>query len=114
MTDPNDMEDPQAGEVLPPMLYEAWWAFSMDAQSRAERLNKNAEFVRLLSVNTKITKVGMEMCFELLQPLMQAALPYFEAGVMDTRVGQADANLVRLLDEFKEIATYDHKKGGLE
>ena len=25
MTDPNDMEDPQAGEILPPMLYDAYW-----------------------------------------------------------------------------------------
>ena len=107
MTDPNDMEDPQAGEVLPPMLYEAWWAFSMDAQSRAEHLNKDAEFVRLLSVNTKIAKVGMEMCFELLQPLMQAALPYFEAGVCDTRTGQADAGKLAELAQFKGIVEYE-------
>lgn len=66
------------------------------------------------SVADKFVKVGMELAWQQLKPLMQAALPYFEAGVMDTRVGQADANLVRLLDEFKEIATYDHKKGGLE
>ena len=107
MTDHNDMEDPQAGEILPPMLYEAWWAFSMDAQSRAERLNKDAEFVRLLSVHTKIAKVGMEMCFELLQPLMQAALPYFEAGLCDTRTGQADAGKLAELAKYKEIVCYE-------
>ena len=26
MTNHNDMEDPQAGEILPPILYEAWWS----------------------------------------------------------------------------------------
>jgi hypothetical protein len=49
----------------------------------------------------------MEMCFELLQPLMQAALPYFEAGVRDTRSGQADAGKLAELAQFKEIAEYD-------
>lgn len=32
MTDPNDMEDQQEGEMLPPELYEDWFAFCMECK----------------------------------------------------------------------------------
>ena len=90
--DPNDMEDPQSGEILPPMLYDLFWSYCLSVHGE----------VYALSV-----KAGMELAWKQLKPLMQAALLYFEAGVRDTRLAQADANLVRLLAEYKEIATYD-------
>ena len=76
MNDLNDMEDPQAGEILPPMLYELFWN---------EAISFNGE-LQVLHF-----KAGMECVYHALKPLMQAALPYYEAGVKDTRLGQADA-----------------------
>ena len=91
MTDPNDMEDPQAGEVLPPMLYDLFWN---------EAISFNGE-LKVLHF-----KAGMECVYKALKPLMQAALPHYEAGVMDTRTGQVDAGKLAELAQFKEIVEY--------
>ena len=91
MTDHNDMEDPQAGEILPPMLYDLFWN---------EAISFNGE-LKVLHF-----KEGMECVYQALKPIMQAALPYFEAGVHDTRSGQADAGKLAELDAFKELVTY--------
>ena len=97
MTDPNDMEDPQAGEVLPPMLYEVWWAMAMRVKPRGQTQNSACD---------KMIKQGMELAYQQLKPLMQAALPYFEAGVCDTRTGQADAGKLAELERYKGIVNY--------
>lgn len=91
MTDPNDMEDPQAGEILPPMLYDLFW-------ERAISFNGELKVLHF--------KAGMECVYQALKPLMQAALPYFEAGVHDTRSGQVDAGKLAELARYKEIAEY--------
>ena len=93
MTDPNDMEDPQAGEILPPMLYEAWW--------------ENCLCDIEICESNRIFRRGMEFAYKQLKPLMQAALPYYEAGVHDTRSGQADAGKLAELAWYKEIAEYE-------
>jgi len=95
MTDPNNMEDPQAGEILPPMLYEAWWACV--AQNDSESVYED-----------ELVKRGMECACAALKPLMQAALPYFEAGVRDTRMGPADAGKLAELAAYQEVATYEN------
>ena len=92
MTDPNDMEDPQFGEILPPMLYDLFWN---------EAISFNGE-LKVLHF-----KAGMECVYQALKPLMQAAMPYYEAGVMDTRTGQTDAGKLAELAMFKEIANYE-------
>ena len=94
MTDPNDMEDPQAGEILPPMLYEAYW------ENRVSDGGVYSNYDRAF-------KDGMEFALQQLKPLMQAALPYYEAGVCDTRTGQADSGKLAELERYKEIAEYD-------
>ena len=91
MTDPNDMEDPQAGEILPPMLYDLFW-------ERAISFNGELKVLHF--------KAGMECVYQALKPLMQAALPYFEAGVCDTRTGQADAGKLAELERYKGIVNY--------
>ena len=98
MTDPNDMEDPQAGEILPPMLYEVWWAMAMRVKPRGQTQNSACD---------KMIKQGMELAYQQLKPLMQAALPHYEAGVKDTMFGQADAGKLAELATFKEIANYE-------
>ena len=98
MTNPNDMEDPQAGEVLPPMLLENWYAFCLESESQ----NKN----NAACINS-VLKIGMEIAWKSLHPYLKAALPYFEAGVCDTRSGQADAGKLAELAMFKEIANYE-------
>ena len=97
MTDPNDMEDPQAGEILPPLLLDDWYAFCMECKGLGQLQSQ--------AIDGAI-KLGYELAWQQLKQLMQAALPYFEAGVRDTRLKQADANLVRVLAEYKEIANY--------
>jgi hypothetical protein len=52
-------------------------------------------------------KRGMECCYKLLLPYIKAALPYFEAGVRDTRSGKADAGKLAELARYKEIAEYE-------
>ena len=94
LIEPVDQEATQSGEILPPMLYDLYWNDCMSIYTR------NAGEDRAF-------KAGMELAWQQLKPLMQAALPYFEAGVRDTRLAQADANLVRLLAEYKEIASYE-------
>ena len=97
MTDPNDMEDPQAGEILPPILYEAWWSEdTVISGSQGGIAMEGMGFKR-----------GMEFCFVKLLPLLKAALPYYEAGVMDTRTGQADAGKLAELAQFKGIVEYE-------
>lgn len=93
MTDPNDMEDPQHGEILPPMLLDAYW------ENRASDGGVYSNYDRAF-------KDGMEFALELHKPLMQAALPYYEAGVCDTRSVQADAGKLAELARYKEIAEY--------
>ena len=92
MTDHNDMEDPQAGEVLPPMLYDLFW-------ERAISFNGELKVLHF--------KAGMECVYKALKPLMQAALPYFEAGLCDTRTVQADAGKLAELAQFKGIVEYE-------
>lgn len=92
MTDPNDMEDPQFGEILPPMLYDLFWN---------EAISFNGE-LKVLHF-----KAGMECVYQALLPYLKAALPYYEAGVHDTRSGQADAGKLAKLAMFKEIANYE-------
>jgi len=58
------------------------------------------------SVADKFVKVGMELAWQQLKPLMQAALPYYEAGVCDTRLGPADAVKLAELSAFQEIVNY--------
>jgi hypothetical protein len=91
MTDPNDMEDPQAGEVLPPMLHDLFWerAISFDGELKVLHF-----------------KAGMECVYQALKPLMQAALPHYEAGLPDTRVGQENGQKLGDLAQFKEIVEY--------
>ncbi len=98
MTDHNDMEDPQAGEVLPPMLLENWYAFCLESKSQGEH---DAAFIH------SVLKIGMEIAWKSLHPYLKAALPYFEAGVCDTRSGQADAGKLAELATFKEIANHE-------
>ena len=88
MTDPNDMEDPQAGEILPPILYDLFWNDAISFNGELQVLH---------------FKAGMECVYQALLPRMQAALPYYEAGVRDTRLGQADESVVRALAEYKEL-----------
>ena len=92
MTDPTDMEDPQAGEILPPMLYDLFW-------ERAISFNGELKVLHF--------KAGMECVYKALKPLMQAALPYFEAGVCDTMKGQADEGKLAELERYKGIAEYE-------
>ena len=92
MTDPNDMEDPQFGEILPPMLYDLFWN---------EAISFNGE-LKVLHF-----KAGMECVYQAILPYLKAALPYYEAGVMDTRSGQVDAGKLAELATFKEIANYE-------
>ena len=92
MTDPNDMEDPQAGEVLPPMLYDLFW-------ERAISFNGELKVLHF--------KAGMECVYQALLPYLKAALPYFEAGVCDTRTGQADAGKLAELERYKGIVEYE-------
>ncbi len=96
--DPNDMEDPQVGEVLPPMLYEALWE---DAMEQWQRGNAND------SVRGKAVKIGMELCFKLLLPYLKAALPCVEAMARDTRLKEADGALLVLAAQIKELTVYE-------
>ena len=91
MTDYNDMEDPQSGEILPPMLYDLFWD---------EAISFNGE-LKVLHF-----KAGMECVYQALLPYLKSALPYYEAGVHDTRSGQVDAGKLAELATFKEIAEY--------
>ncbi len=99
MTDPNDMEDPQVGEVLPPMLLEAYWTDVMAITSE----ERDCDVVDA----DRYIKHGVELCFKTLLPHMQAALPYYEAGVKDTRIGQADAGKLAELAVYKELVEYE-------
>lgn len=90
-----DQEDPQAGEILPPMLLEACWEALMDEHVKYETCAEDRAF-----------KAGMIHCFEALQPHMQAALPYYEARIRDTRLGRADERLVMALAQYQELANY--------
>ena len=93
MTDPNDMEDPQQSEILPPELYETWWNFCLDAGSNFDKeYSWNGVF-----------RMGMELAYQQLLPYMQAALPYYEAGLINT----TDAVKLKELAQFKEMATYE-------
>lgn len=92
--DHNDMEDPQRGEILPPMLLEDCW------ENRVSDGGVYSNYDRAF-------KDGMEFAWQQLKPLMQAALPYFEAGVHDTRSGQADAGKLAELAQFKGIVEYE-------
>ena len=97
ITDPTDMEDPQAGEVLPPMLLEAWYAFCIECSGLLQ--HRNPALADLI-------KFGMELSYQQLKPYMQAALPHYEAGVRDTRMRPADAGKLAELARYKEIAEY--------
>jgi len=98
MTDPNDMEDPQASEILPPMLLEDWYA---------DRIERGGVITN--KIDDALVKYGMQRSYELLLPLMQAALPYYEAGLCDTRMGPADAGKLKESAAYKEIACYEQK-----
>lgn len=82
ITDQNDMEDPQAGEILPPALYEDWFAFCTECKGLWQLQDPALD---------GLIKLGYELAWQQLKPHFKAALPYFEAGVRDTRLGQADA-----------------------
>ncbi len=99
MTDPNDMEDPQAGEILPPILLEAWYVICLGNENLSQDSSVNESVDRLI-------KIGMELAYQQLKPLMQAALPYYEAGVKDTRIEPADAGKLAELAAFKELVAY--------
>lgn len=94
MTDPNDMEDPQAGEILPPMLLDAYWE---------NRVSDGG----IYSNYDRAFKDGMEFCFQLLMPYLKAVLPHYEAGVKDTRLEPADAGKLAELAKFKEVVCYE-------
>lgn len=91
------MEDPQAGEILPPMLYEDWFINCLARVPVGEQDILYDAYVKL----------GMELAYQYLQPYLKAALPYYEAGLRDTRMGQADAGKLAELARYKELATYE-------
>lgn len=91
MNDHKDMEDPQAGEILPPMLYDLFWNDAISFNGELQVLH---------------FKAGMECTYQALKPYLRAALPHYEAGLRDTRLGQADAGKLAELEKFKEIAEH--------
>ena len=99
MLDDNDMEDPQAGEILPPMLLESWYAICLECSD----MGYNQDDMML---HYGLIKIGMEAAFLQLKPYMQAALPHYEAGLRDTRMEQADGQKLAELAAFKELVTY--------
>jgi hypothetical protein len=86
--DPNDMEDPQAGEILPPMLLELFWQGALTFNG---------------DLHDQHFKAGMECTYKALLPLLKFALPYCEAGLRDTRIAQADGKLLMELAQFKGL-----------
>ncbi len=96
MTDSNDMEDPQAGEVLPPMLLEAWWEALVGEHVKYETRAEDRAF-----------KDGMVCCYETLHPFLDAALPCVEAMARDTRLRKADEKLLLLSAILKELVEYE-------
>ena len=93
-TQPQDQEDPQSGEILPPMLLEDWYA---------DRIGRGGIITSDQATDDALVKYGMQRACELFRPYLKAALPYYEAGVRDTRIEQADASVVRALAEYKEL-----------
>ena len=93
MTDPNDMEDPQAGEILPPELYEDWFAFCTECKRLGQLHSPMIDGA---------IKLGYDLAWQQLKPYMMAALPHYEAGLINT----TDTGKLAGLSAYKEITNY--------
>lgn len=85
-------------EPLPPPMHENWLAFCAECKGLGQLQSP---------ILDGLIKLGMELAWYQLKPHLTAALPYFEAGVRDTRLKPADGSLVLALAAYTEIATYD-------
>jgi hypothetical protein len=90
-----DPEDPQAGEILPPMLLDRYWMDCMSWPGDRRSQSENVVF-----------KQGMELAYEQLKPHLKAALPCVEAIARDTRLKEADGGLLLLSATLKELVEY--------
>ena len=93
MTDPNDMEDQQEGEMLPPELYEDWFAFCTECKRLGQLHSPMIDGA---------IKLGYDLAWQQLKPYMMAALPYYEAGLTNT----TDAVELKGLAAYQEMANY--------
>ena len=84
-------------EPLPPMLYEDWLAFCIECKGLGQLQDKTVD---------GLIKLGYELAYQQLKPMLKAALPYYETGLRDTRLGQADAHKLAELAAYQEVASH--------
>ena len=84
-------------EPLPTMLHASWAAFCDECRDSGQL--ESTLFDGLI-------KLGFELCFNDLRPLLTAALPCVEAMERDTRMAQADGGLLVVLATMKELVEH--------
>ena len=84
-------------EPLPPMLHASWSAFCDECRDSGQL--ESPLFDGLI-------KLGFELCWNDLKPLLAVAMPCVEAMARDTRMAQADGELLLALATMKELV--DH------
>ena len=86
-------------EPLPPMLHASWAAFCDECRDSGQIES---------TLLDGLIKLGFELCWDDLKPLLTAAMPCVEAMARDTRIAQADGELLVVLAKMKELVEHDH------